>query len=347
MGRRSSSSAFPTARKRRGHRAPDRDRDEQRRPARAPGSRPACPTCGFRKIIRRVEHIPLAWFGQEPISGGCQRLAVEVCEVIGVRPGLSLDHAVVGSLLARSTGSGPRACRGAGDPLDPAGLPIVACKAGSYNLAPTGYEGLDRDHGSIRVAPGRRATSFSPPRFSGSHHGCFPLAAAGEGSRAVVRKLQNERRAPAGGGPSLCPVSLPPISCAASALECRPNPWPSFRVVKPWEKIRVRFSGGMPTPLSADDKADGFSPSGSIRRTSPPIWMEGRRRGRILALRMTLIRNLEHLMAVHPNGRPQDGTRGRPRCHAARGPAAFMRSCVPRTDRRGQGISTTPQSPLA
>src|SRR5262245_43911197 len=32
-------------------------------------------------------------------------------------------------------------------------------------------------------------------------------------------------------GPSLSSVSRPPSSCAAKALECRPKPWPSLRVV--------------------------------------------------------------------------------------------------------------------
>src|ERR1022692_1707022 len=53
--------------------------------------------------------------------------------------------------------------------------------------------------------------------------------------------------------PSLCTVNAPPISLAASAPLCRPNPCPSFLVVKPWAKMRVRFSVGIPMPLSATD----------------------------------------------------------------------------------------------
>src|ERR1039457_528186 len=34
-------------------------------------------------------------------------------------------------------------------------------------------------------------------------------------------------------GPSLCTLSEPPSSRAASAPLCRPKPWPSLRVVKP------------------------------------------------------------------------------------------------------------------
>lgn len=52
-------------------------------------------------------------------------------------------------------------------------------------------------------------------------------------------------------GPSLCARSEPPSSPATRAPLCRPKPWPFLRVVKPWAKMRVRFSGGMPTPLSA------------------------------------------------------------------------------------------------
>src|ERR1039458_3674665 len=52
-------------------------------------------------------------------------------------------------------------------------------------------------------------------------------------------------------GPSLWAVRVPPISFAALAPLWRPKPWPSFLVVKPWLKIRVRFSGSIPTPLSA------------------------------------------------------------------------------------------------
>src|SRR5262249_7987783 len=51
-------------------------------------------------------------------------------------------------------------------------------------------------------------------------------------------------------GPSLLACSEPPSSRTASALLCRPNPWPSLRVVNPWPKIRVMFSSGMPMPLS-------------------------------------------------------------------------------------------------
>ena len=42
---------------------------------------------------------------------------------------------------------------------------------------------------------------------------------------------------------------------AAFAAECSPKPWPFARVVKPWRKIRVRFSGGIPTPLSCTMKS--------------------------------------------------------------------------------------------
>src|SRR5450830_234789 len=51
--------------------------------------------------------------------------------------------------------------------------------------------------------------------------------------------------------PSLCTVKLPPISCAASAQLCRPKPCPFLRVVKPCEKMLVKFSGAIPSPLSA------------------------------------------------------------------------------------------------
>ena len=51
-------------------------------------------------------------------------------------------------------------------------------------------------------------------------------------------------------GPSLWASRAPPISRAPRAELWRPKPWPVLRVVKPWEKMRVRFSGGMPTPLS-------------------------------------------------------------------------------------------------
>ena len=44
----------------------------------------------------------------------------------------------------------------------------------------------------------------------------------------------------------------PPISYAAFAPLCRPKPWPSIRVVKPCAKMRVRFSGEMPMPLSVN-----------------------------------------------------------------------------------------------
>src|SRR6185312_3501112 len=50
--------------------------------------------------------------------------------------------------------------------------------------------------------------------------------------------------------PSLWAVSEPPSSLIARALLWRPKPWPLRRVVKPWPKMRVRFSAGMPTPLS-------------------------------------------------------------------------------------------------
>src|SRR5947207_2985566 len=51
-------------------------------------------------------------------------------------------------------------------------------------------------------------------------------------------------------GPSLKAAREPPISLAASAPLCRPNPCPSRLVVKPCEKMRVRLSGAMPMPLS-------------------------------------------------------------------------------------------------
>ena len=37
---------------------------------------------------------------------------------------------------------------------------------------------------------------------------------------------------------------------AAIAPLCKPKPWPPLRVVKPCAKMRVRFSGEMPMPLS-------------------------------------------------------------------------------------------------
>ena len=54
-------------------------------------------------------------------------------------------------------------------------------------------------------------------------------------------------------GPSLCAVSEPPISVAASAALCRPKPWPSLFVVKPWAKMRARFSGGDADAVVRDD----------------------------------------------------------------------------------------------
>src|SRR5436189_5042373 len=59
-------------------------------------------------------------------------------------------------------------------------------------------------------------------------------------------------------GPSLCAESEPPISLAANAPLCRPNPWPSRLVVNPCEKIFVRFSGEMPMPLSLTDSETIF-----------------------------------------------------------------------------------------
>ncbi len=47
-------------------------------------------------------------------------------------------------------------------------------------------------------------------------------------------------------GPSLSNESFPPRSCAASTLVCRPKPWPSLRVVKPYVKRCLRFSGEIP-----------------------------------------------------------------------------------------------------
>jgi len=66
-----------------------------------------------------------------------------------------------------------------------------------------------------------------------------------------ARQFQGEGSALA--GPSLRTFNEPPISFAASAPLCRPKPWPSLRVVKPWLKMRVRFSGTIPTPLSITD----------------------------------------------------------------------------------------------
>ena len=51
-------------------------------------------------------------------------------------------------------------------------------------------------------------------------------------------------------GPALVHDRRPCMSAAVSALMCSPKPCPCFLVVKPWEKIRTRCSGGMPTPLS-------------------------------------------------------------------------------------------------
>ena len=62
-------------------------------------------------------------------------------------------------------------------------------------------------------------------------------------------QFQREARG-AGPGPSLSTLSEPCISFTAGALECRPKPWPCGRVVNPWPKMRVRFSRGMPMPLS-------------------------------------------------------------------------------------------------
>src|SRR5206468_1599606 len=50
--------------------------------------------------------------------------------------------------------------------------------------------------------------------------------------------------------PSLCARSDPPISLAARAALWRPKPCPLGLVVNPCSKTRLRFSGGMPTPLS-------------------------------------------------------------------------------------------------
>src|SRR5690606_30639902 len=50
--------------------------------------------------------------------------------------------------------------------------------------------------------------------------------------------------------PSLCAVSEPPSSAAASAAPCSPKPWPDSRVVNPWLNSRGITSGAMPTPLS-------------------------------------------------------------------------------------------------
>src|SRR6266702_4249955 len=50
--------------------------------------------------------------------------------------------------------------------------------------------------------------------------------------------------------PGLATVIDPPIERAAIAPLCRPKPWPPSRVVKPCAKIRVKFSGEMPMPLS-------------------------------------------------------------------------------------------------
>src|SRR4029453_8082435 len=50
--------------------------------------------------------------------------------------------------------------------------------------------------------------------------------------------------------PALATVMAPPIERAAMAPLWRPKPCPASRVVKPCAKIRVRFSGEMPMPLS-------------------------------------------------------------------------------------------------
>ena len=59
--------------------------------------------------------------------------------------------------------------------------------------------------------------------------------------------------------PSLWTLNEPPNCCAASAALCNPKPCPLLRVVKPWVKIRGRFSGGIPTPVSATSM---IAPSG-------------------------------------------------------------------------------------
>ena len=51
--------------------------------------------------------------------------------------------------------------------------------------------------------------------------------------------------------PSLVAIRVPPISLAAFAALCSPKPWPPFFVVNPCEKMRVRYSAAIPTPLSA------------------------------------------------------------------------------------------------
>ena len=66
--------------------------------------------------------------------------------------------------------------------------------------------------------------------------------------------------------PPLCAVNDPPSSRAAMAPLCNPKPWPSFRVVKPWLKIRVRFSGGIPAPLSATTNRTAASAAQTLRR---------------------------------------------------------------------------------
>ena len=64
-------------------------------------------------------------------------------------------------------------------------------------------------------------------------------------------------------GPALCAQREPPSSRAARAPLWRPKPWPSRRVVKPWEKMRVIFSAGMPTPLSIPGFPPGSRPCGA------------------------------------------------------------------------------------
>src|SRR5258708_3757566 len=65
--------------------------------------------------------------------------------------------------------------------------------------------------------------------------------------------------------PSLWTERAPPNSLAARAPLCKPKPWPLRRVVKPCAKMRVRFSGGMPTPLSFTSTHTWFEPDAPTR----------------------------------------------------------------------------------
>ncbi len=62
--------------------------------------------------------------------------------------------------------------------------------------------------------------------------------------------------------PSLWTKRAPPSSLAAMAPLCRPKPWPSLRVVNPWEKMRLRLSAAIADAVVADDDADAVLAGG-------------------------------------------------------------------------------------